>query len=194
MSKDSLNIENDYQKTARNLFKEVDWNQIPVDIEKILQKLDIPFQSKDFSDSERSIKDKDVDAIIQGMVHVEQDNIRIYYNPKYKDKDVTKTKKTFTLAHELAHCILHANEINEKQGFLDLYRTDEEIDINTQEGQREYSANALAGEILMPSDIFITFYEILIEKKSFTDTISSLSRLFAISKTVVKAKIDYLKL
>ncbi len=101
-------------------------------------------------------------------------------------------KINFTLAHELAHSILHTKDIDEKGGFLDLYRLDDDLH-NLDE--KEIEANTLAGEILMPKETFITSYQVCInDKKTFEETINSLSILFNVSSNVVKARIDYLGL
>ena len=196
-----LNVANNYQATAENLFSATQWSSIPVDIEEILKRLKIPYGEKDFSDSEKILnseeilKSNNISMSIQGMVHIDNENIKIFYNPKFKDKNASEQKIRFTLAHELAHSILNGDKIDEAGGFIDLYRTDEAIDINTEIGGREYEANILAGEILLPTDVFKVLYRVLRDDgRSIADIYKSLSNIFDVSKTVVKAKIDYLQL
>lgn len=190
-----LNVPFNYQATAENLFSTTQWSSIPVDIEKILARLEIPYGEKDFSNSEKALKNNNISMSIQGMVHIDKEYIKIFYNPKFKNENASKQKIRFTLAHELAHSILNGDEIDKEGGFLDLYRTDEIIDQTTDIGKMEYEANILAGEILMPTNVFITFYKLLSHDGcSIEDIKESLSRLFDVSKTVVQAKIEYLNL
>lgn len=190
-----LNIANNYQATAENLFSATQWSSIPVDIVEILKRLEIPYGEKDFSDSEEILKSNNISMSIQGMVHIDNENIKIFYNPKFKDKKASEQKIRFTLAHELAHSILNGDKIDEDGVFIDLYRTDEAIDINTEIGEMEYEANILAGEILLPTNVFKVLYRVLRDDgRSIADIYKSLSNIFDVSKTVVKAKIDYLQL
>lgn len=190
-----LNIANNYQATAENLFSATQWSSIPVDIVEILKRLEIPYGEKDFSDSEEILKSNNISMSIQGMVHIDNENIKIFYNPKFKDKNASEQKIRFTLAHELAHSILNGDKIDEDGVFIDLYRTDEAIDINTEIGEMEYEANILAGEILLPTNVFKVLYRVLRDDgRSIADIYKSLSNIFDVSKTVVKAKIDYLQL
>lgn len=191
-----LNVANNYQATAENLFSATQWSSIPVDIEEILKRLEIPYGEKDFSNSEKILKSNNILSMsVQGMVHIDNENIKIFYNPKFKDKNASEQKIRFTLAHELAHSILNGDKIDEDGGFIDLYRTDEAIDINTEIGEMEYEANILAGEILLPTNVFKVIYRVLRDDgRSIADIYKSLSNIFDVSKTVVKAKIDYLQL
>ena len=194
--KKKLNVANNYQATAENLFSATQWSSIPVDIEEILKRLEIPYGEKDFSNSEKILKSNNILSMsVQGMVHIDNENIKIFYNPKFKDKNASEQKIRFTLAHELAHSILNGDKIDEDGGFIDLYRTDEAIDINTEIGEMEYEANILAGEILLPTNVFKVIYRVLRDDgRSIADIYKSLSNIFDVSKTVVKAKIDYLQL
>lgn len=195
-----LYVSGNYEKTAFNLLKKTEWNIIPIDIKAILSRLNIPFNSKDFSTSENKLQKLFNNQGIQGMIHVSGDNIDIYYNSKFNPKDnATKEdiessmhKINFTLAHELAHSILHTKDIDEKGGFLDLYRLDDKsYDLD----EKEIEANTLAGEILMPKEMFIASHQVCInDNKTFEETINSLSILFNVSANVVKARIEYLKL
>ena len=187
-----MNVPGNYQKTAANLFAKTGWNTIPIDIAVILERLEIPYESRSFSNSEKKLANNKIAKGIQGMVHVEEDNIKIYYNPQYKKQKTPTEKLRFTLAHELAHCILHFDEINSKNGYLDYYRL--ELDITEKEEEEEIEANTLAGEILMPSSVFKTIYKILKEDFSYTETVGLLSKIFEVSKSVVTAKIKYLNL
>lgn len=195
-----LYVSGNYEKTAQNLLEQSNWKIIPVDIQAILSILDIPFNSKDFSNSETKLQKVLNNQGIQGMIHVSGDNIDIFYNSKFNPKEHESTKNmessihkiNFTLAHELAHSILHTKDIDENGGYLDFYRLDDDLhDLS----EKEIEANTLAGEILMPKETFIASYKVCInEGKTFEETINSLSILFNVSTNVVKARVKYLQL
>ncbi|MFR1685966.1 MAG: ImmA/IrrE family metallo-endopeptidase [Massilimicrobiota timonensis] len=195
-----LYVSGNYEKTAKNLLDKCQWNIIPVDISYILDCLNIPFNSKDFSESEHKLQESDINQGIQGMIHVTGENIDIFYNKKFnptqnstpKEKDSCIHKINFTLAHELAHSIIHTRDIDENGGFLDFYRLDDDLQNND---EKEVEANTLAGEILMPKEIFIaSFAACKLSGKSFEETLNSLSILFNVSVNVINARIKYLQL
>ncbi|MCI9093375.1 MAG: ImmA/IrrE family metallo-endopeptidase [Coprobacillus sp.] len=179
-----------HEDTALNIFLATNRFEAPIDIEGILMTYGIPISSKDFSESEAKLLKEGIPEKIQGQVHVEGDNIDIYYNPNNSLEIGTKEeRKRFTLAHELAHCILHADLVMAENGYIDYYR------IDGVDNAQEKEANALAGSILMPKDVISELYEACRkEEKSTLETIESLSAFFDVSKRVVKARIDYLNL
>ena len=190
-------IPGNYEKTSQNLMNAVNWDIIPVDIKEILSRLNIPFYSKDFNESESELQKMGYSDKIQGMIHVEGEDIDIFYNNKFNpsnnanEKEIKSSehKINFTLAHELAHSILHAQDISSNGGLVDLYRSEDTIDV------KEIEANTLAGEILMPRKPFVTFFNVCIsDNKTIQETINSLSILFNVSENVVKARINYLGL
>lgn len=195
-----LYVPGDYERTANNLLERTQWKIIPVNIKAILSRLNIPYGSKDFAYSEDELQKNNINEGIQGMIHVEQDNIDIFYNSRFdvnedaNEKDIQSSihKINFTLAHELAHSILHTEDIDKNRGFLDFYRLD---NTSLVLDEKEIEANILAGEILMPKVIFSAAYQACIQdNKTFDETVNSLSILFNVSVNVIKARIDYLKL
>lgn len=179
----------DHEDTAMNLFLDTDTFSIPIDIESVLEKYNIPVSSEDFSTSEKLLEEHNMPERIQGQVHVQGNNISIYYNPNASLTSSTRMqRKRFTLAHELAHCILHTEEVQRDKLFIDYYR------IDGYEDDEEYEVNALAGAILMPKGPFIRLYNLCKTTRSELETLQSLSILFKVSKTVVKARIEYLGL
>ena len=76
----------------------------------------------------------------------------ISHNPKaiYVSADQISGRKRFTIAHEIGHAVLHADEI-EGEGIVD-YRGDLQYGYAAQ--GREYEANQFAAALLMPSDVF----------------------------------------
>ena len=188
----SLYVLGDYEKTSANLMKKVEWNDIPVKIEVILDRLGIPFNKKEFTQSEAELKQNNIKVGVQGMVHVEKDNIEIFYNSTYQGKRATKHKISFTLAHELSHSILQANEIDANKGFLDFYRLDDEDEYI--DDDKEVEANTMAGEILLPRNTFTALFKTAMKEKTLQETKKALSEVFDVSIAVIDARIKYLKL
>jgi alpha-L-fucosidase len=118
--------------------------------------------------------------------------IEIFYNSTYQGKRATKHKISFTLAHELSHSILHANEIDANKGFLDFYRLDDEDEYI--DDDKEVEANTLAGEILLPRNTFTALFKTAMKEKSLQETKKALSEVFDVSLAVIDARIKYLKL
>lgn len=196
----SLNDE-DIEKIPFNLFLETGYNKIiPVNIEQIIEdKLGIPVQSQSFDKSEKTLK-KFRKGII-GKVQVVDDNIEISYNEKYQSEH----RKRFTLAHELAHCILHAKNIGEDSGFVDFYRVDEfqdKMNLSIEEDEeskdddilKEVEANILAGAILIPERIVTDLFDALSSSKDVMDVIVELASVFNVSLAVMRERLRYLKL
>ena len=148
----SLYVLGDYEKTSANLMKKVEWNDIPVKIEVILDRLGIPFNEKEFTQSEAELKQNNIKVGVQGMVHVEKDNIEIFYNSTYQGKRATKHKISFTLAHELSHSILHANEIDANKGFLDFYRLDDEDEYIDDDKEVNFQGTTVSVDVLEEKD------------------------------------------
>lgn len=197
----SLNDE-DIEMIPFNLFLETGYNKIiPVNIEQIIEdKLDIPIHSKNFDESEEALKEFRKGII--GKVQVVDDNIEIFYNEKYQNEH----RKRFTLAHELAHCILHAKDIGIDSGLVDFYRvdefqdkmrlfTEEEKDKKSKNEQlREVEANILAGAILIPESIVTDLFNALSSSKDVMDVIVELASVFNVSLAVMRERLQYLKL
>ena len=88
----SLYVLGDYEKTSANLMKKVEWNDIPVKIEVILDRLGIPFNEKEFTQSEAELKQNNIKVGVQGMVHVEKDNIEIFLILHIKARELLNIK------------------------------------------------------------------------------------------------------
>lgn len=184
-----LYIIGDYERTSFNLLSKVKWNKIPIDMKEVLRRLDILSSENNFEDSVKILRENNIHKSIQGMVFIDGSDIKIYYNPRYNEKDLTENKINFILAHEFAHSILHNNEIINMQGFIDFYELD-----NNQNDKKEIESNILAGEILMPRKVFITLFETARETKSIRQTKEALSEIFNVPVNLVDERIKYLNL
>ncbi|NOW46687.1 hypothetical protein FHW96_002847 [Novosphingobium sp. SG751A] len=95
-----------------------------------------------------------------------------------------KKRQRFSVAHELAHVLLHADQIGE--GITDdvLYRS-------TLSNRVEAEANRLAADILMPDDLVLEYLEIA-EERGGAGLIIYLAEAFSVSEAAMKIKLDQL--
>lgn len=122
-------------------------DEIPRDLDRLLKGLKIIATWRDFSDLEKLLADnvKKWGSIL-GAVAVNDDRVGIFYRPGSTDNRIR-----FTVAHELAHCCLHAKELEKGHILMryDGYFPDEE----------EIKANDFASELLMPERLLRADYE-----------------------------------
>lgn len=161
-------------KTASNLLKEYSIkNEPPVNISLLLENIGISLIAKDFSEIER-ISGCEKDSIL-GAAISNNDNLAIFYRA-----DDTYHRKVFTIAHELGHCCIHADNL--KIEHIE-YRI-----INVMD-KHEIEANIFAGELLIPYSILKSVYDDFI-----IPSLKSLSKIFDVSTNVMAARLDYLNL
>jgi hypothetical protein len=91
-------------------------------------------------------------------------------------------RQRFTVAHELAHFLLHRDQIG--NGIEDdvLYRS-------SLSDWREQQANRLAADILMPSALLTEAKEAA-EEKGVGDMVLYLSELFGVSEAAMRIKVE----
>ena len=144
----------------------------PIDIKKLVDNIGIRLVRYDFSEAEKA-GNYPQNSII-GAALSEKDSLNILYATK-----MTLNRIRFTIAHELAHCCLHNDnlEINH----LEL-RTDDNSD-------RERDANIFAGELLIPYSSLMSIYNQLLKP-----SLSVLAQIFQVSTSVMKARLNYLEL
>lgn len=87
-----------------------------------------------------------------GMIMKENGHYAIYVNKKHPT-----TRMRFTIAHEIAHFLLHKDKLDKEKEFIDKVRQpapilhrSEVIDLSPEEKTMEIEANELAADILMP--------------------------------------------
>lgn len=96
----------------------------------------------------------------------------------------TSKRQRFTVAHEMAHFLLHSDQIN--SGISDdvLYRS-------SLSDRREAQANRLAADILMPDDLVLTSVEAA-QEKGVGDLVLFLAEQFAASEGAMRIKLEQL--
>ena len=166
--------------TAEMLLETSGEVSIPVDIEKILTRNGIKYAPMDFRPLEEEVSTKDLNMVGQvlGAVILDKDDVRIVYA-----KDSTPNRKRFTLAHELAHCCLDANNLNPDQPHVE-FRIDEACNSG-----KERAANIFAGKLLIPKNKLEELYDSLIVPLS-----DVLAKEFQVSVSVMEARLKDLGL
>ena len=166
-----------------DLFED-EYRTVPINIHNILNKLNISHYAIDYSSIKGNINGivlPDQADMVMGAVaaYTQGDNkdsveISVNVNDNYH-------RQRFTLAHELAHCMLHADSL--KNGRLEL-RTSV-----TSEDPREKEANILTGEILIPEKLLKMAYRSLP-----IPILTLLADKFDVSETVMAARLKYLNM
>lgn len=107
---------------------------------------------------------------ISGAIIKEGDKYVIYVNDKH-----TPNRQRFTIAHEIAHYILHKEKIGDNLTDNAMYRS-------KLSNVFERQANILASEILMPVQFVMQFIE---ENKS----VPEMARLFKVSEEAMRIRL-----
>jgi len=124
------NIENKAEQTLR----ETDTYRIPVAIEVVAHRLNLAIQAEALDDN------------VAGMLVVEEDRGAIGYNSTH-----ALVRQRFTIAHELAHYLLHVKKNRKSQLFIDrhvAFRRDGYSSGGVD--HEEIEANQLGAALLMP--------------------------------------------
>ncbi len=122
------------------------------------------------------VKISTLDVGISGMIHPNQDGYKIVIN-----KHEPEYRRRFTLAHELAHFLLHRDLIGAGISDNVLYRSQ-------LSDHREAEANRLASDILMPPDKLKEARSNLMISK-LADAVSPLAHLFKVSEEAMRIRL-----
>jgi Zn-dependent peptidase ImmA (M78 family) len=103
-------------------------------------------------------------------------------------------RKRFTIAHELAHVVLHLRAAD--QEFIDtdedLFRTSDEASEDwSPERRREWEANVFAAELLMPSELVTRTWQSL---PPDSRTVDAMARFFQVSEIAMSIRLSELGL
>lgn len=171
-------------------------NTISIDIAELAQNIGIQLSGVDFTDMEQSelFKEKvEQRGNILGAVYVKDDTVTISYSKKLTSQNPDRISESelndkllhrqrFTIAHEIAHCVL---DMKNSDGSHIEYRMEKDDETS----EKEKNANIYAGELLMPTKS-IEFLVYVFDSKL---DVELLSNLFVVSKNVVKARLKYLQ-
>lgn len=145
----------------------------PINLSELVKKIGIITYAVDFSEVEAEAGYEQGDII--GAALSDGDDMTIMYS-----QTCTLNRARFTIAHEIAHCCLHTNDL--EINHLEL-RTD------SNKADKERAANIFAGELLIPTEALQNTYSALIKP-----TVSVLSRIFQVSVSVMRERLSYLEL
>lgn len=136
-------------------------NELPIDLEKLVEKLGILLEKKSLDDE------------VSGELYRDQEegNWVIVVN-----SNQTEARKRFTIAHELGHYVLHRNE-------SDVFE-DEIFFRSGEKDLSEYQADNFAAELLMPKELFAGA---LNEKGC---TIETLAKKFGVSYVATRIRLN----
>lgn len=187
-------------KTSGEILEVGEENNITTDIMDIAKKWGVKLRFFDFQEIEKEAR-IDAGTVLGAIVdNDENDTLTIFLknrlsNSTYYDSktagekiDILRRRQRFTVAHELAHACLHL-EAQDIKFRLDYHSDEDEYIAENVPNiyDSEYAANVFAGELLMPER-----WVIYVLKKLISPSIEAFSRIFDVSKTVVKERLKYL--
>jgi Zn-dependent peptidase ImmA (M78 family) len=138
-----VNNPNPAEQRAIQLLNEVGVDQLPVPVKRITQHLDAEIAYEAY------------DGEVSGMLYRTDGHRLIGVNSRH-----AKTRQRFTIAHEIAHLVMHEGT----PMFIDRF-----VRVNWRDGasnQQEVEANSFAAELLMPRSFVEDEVERVISKRS----------------------------
>lgn len=170
-----LNVNVYLEEKAERLLFDSECYSIPIKIEKCAEHLNI------------ELKALELDGDVSGFILMKGKSAHIGYN-----KNDSKQRRRFTIAHEIAHYLLHAKDSNL---FIDktekiLYR-----DVNSSTGEilKEREANAFAASLIMPQKLIIQEVE-KIKNENKESFILKLAKKFDVSVQAITIRLTNLGL
>lgn len=179
MHKMNKTLEKVHLKSAEQILNE---NSIsiepPIDLDELMKRLGISVREHDFT----SVEEKtglEKDSIL-GATLLVNDEVMILH----KKYDVKRNNhgSRFTIAHELGHCALHAEDL--VQDHLEL-----RSDFYNKENSREKEACRFAGKLLIPDESLKD-----ICKRLVIPSLSILAEIFDVSTSVMQERLDEAKI
>lgn len=162
-------------KTAQSLLEDYNISkEPPIDIDVLLNNIGISSVPMDFSSIEDEVKIPN--GSILGATIAKEEDLSIFYRV-----DATENRRRFTIAHEIAHCCLHTNNLIDHH--IELRGNFKSL------SGKEYDANVFAGALLIPEEALHKVYKQLI-----VPSLETLSKIFRVSTTVMVARLDYLNM
>lgn len=149
------------EKKVEKLLKTTGVKKMPVDVEKIAEKLGLNIEYKPY------------EGKFSGVLIRHGDNATIGVNSQHHEH-----RQRFTIAHEIGHYLFHQGDLIIDKAISVNYRgNDEHVNY-----QKEREANFFASELLMPTKLFLkelTKYQIDLNDE---DQIKELATKFQVSQ------------
>lgn len=163
-------------KTPEKLLKmSGQYNQIPVNLDAVLEACKIICVPTSFESLESDPELKGLGEI-SGLVLVNDDDVGLFYK-----KTDSLHRQRFTIAHELGHCCLHGDSLQE--GYIE-FRNGSNIG-----ALKEIEASTFAGELLIPEHSLNNVINRLIKP-----SLKGLSDIFNVSEAVMRKRLEVLKI
>lgn len=148
-------------------------NNIPVNLDAILEHFNVVKIPTTFESIESLSINKNKGPI-SGLVLSNKDELGIFYK-----KTDSIHRKRFTIAHELAHCCLHTDDL--KEGYIEFRNPD-------YSNEKERDADIFAGELLIPEGQLEYAIQRLLRP-----SLDGLANIFEVSANVMRARLEYLQ-
>lgn len=163
-------INEKFEELTSNILIESDMYKIPVDVIKIAKLNDI------------AVYEGELEKNISGAIRYnkEKQNFEIMVN-----KNDTRERKRFTIAHEIGHYFLHKELLMSDEVHIDImYRMPND---NEEENKREKDVDYFAGALLMNKTLLTKIY-------MENHTITELAEIFDVSVSAMTVRLDILGL
>lgn len=149
---------------AAKLLKRHGVKSLPIDPEDIAEREGIDVVYVDFNEK--------ASKLISGLYDFSEQKI-------YINKTLPFNRKTFTIAHELAHAILHQEYAESTD-----YRAMPRSNVHFQKPAEEKEADVFAACLLVPPDTLRKYKDVA--------SIDELASMFAVSRDVVTNQMDFI--
>lgn len=161
-------------RAARSLLEEHAIETIPVPVERIIKSLGIRVEYAPLDDE------------LSGLAHIRDDMPIIGVNALH-----APNRRRFTLAHELAHIVLHREELGHA---VHVDRGSLRRDALAAEGVDpiEIEANAFAAELLMPTHLLISELERYPVDLEDDAAVAALAKRFKVSDAAMRYRLNSL--
>lgn len=164
-----------YNEYVKALFKKWGITNTPVDLGKIVEILQIKILEQDLDDS------------VSAALVLKENKAYIVVNENH-----SPVRMRFSIAHEIAHYLLHKNSakifIENKSIIFRDEKSSKGVD------RKEIEANKLAAEILMPQDAILKAVEYYMVDMNDDEKISALSKKFEVSEQAMTIRLLKLNL
>lgn len=163
-------IINEFEELTSNILINNDMFKVPVDVVKIAKLNDI------------AVYEGDLEKSVSGAIRYnkEKENFEILVN-----KNDTRERKRFTIAHEIGHFFLHKEILMNDEIHIDImYRMPNE---DEEQKKRERDVDYFAGALLMNKTLLTKMY-------NESNTITELAKIFDVSVSAMTVRLDILGL
>ena len=147
----------------------------PIDISSLLKRIGILEIPMDFTEIEKIMKYQPGDVL--GAIFAKDNSLGIFYR-----QGDSLNRIRFTLAHEIAHCCIHADTLEKRH--IELRSALSAVT------PKEYSANVFAGELLIPESTLKEIHS----RYLVAPPLSNIAQIFKVSTNVMAARLEYLNL